>query len=374
MERNPFIINGYEGPEYFCDREQETMQLTTEVTNGNNVALVATRRMGKSGLIKHCFQQEQIRNEFYTFYIDVYATRSLADFVFRLSREILTGLKPYGHKALQRFWECVRSLQAGISFSPLGDVSFNLQMGDIIQSESTLDEIFNYLSSTDRPCIVAIDEFQQVANYSDKNVEALLRTYVQQCPNARFIFSGSQRHMMSQMFLSPSRPFYQSVSMMHLGKIDKEKYVSFAKKHFADNGKQLEDGVVEKVCMLSKNITWYMQKLMNTLFAATERGGNCTVSMVDEALTYILDSQAFGYREQMFRLPEKQGRVLTAIAKEGEATAVTSGQFIRKHKLSSASTVQSALRGLLEKDYVTQEQGHYAVYDVFLSYWIIREY
>lgn len=350
------------------------MQLTNELINGNNVALVATRRMGKSGLVKHCFQQEQIWNEFYTFYIDIYATRSLSDFVFRMSREILAGLKPYGRQALQRFWESVRSLQAGISFSPLGDVSFNLQIGDIVQSESTLDEIFSYLSSAGRPCIVAIDEFQQIANYGDENVEALLRTYIQQCPNARFIFSGSQRHMMSQIFLSPSRPFYQSVSIMHLGKIDEGKYAYFAKKHFTDNGKQLEDGVVEKVCMLSKNITWYMQKLMNTLFAATEQGGKCTVNMVDEALAYILDSQAFGYREQMFRLPEKQGRVLIAIAKEGEAAAVTSGAFIRKHRLSSASTVQSALRGLLEKDYVTQEQGHYAVYDVFLSYWIVREY
>lgn len=374
MELNPFIINGYEGAEYFCDREQETSQLIREVTNGNNVALVATRRMGKSGLIKHCFQQTEIKDVFYTFYVDVYATRSLSEFVFRLSREILSKLKPFGAKAIQQFWDCVRSLQSGISLSPMGDVSFNVQVGDIVHSENTLDEIFHYLSNADRPCVVAIDEFQQVTNYDDKNVEALLRTYVQQCPSVRFIFSGSQRHLMTQIFQSPSRPFYQSVSMMHLDSIDINKYKEFARRHFELNGKTLQDGVVEAVYIKAKSITWYIQKLMNTLYTSTSVGEECTVDMVENALDYVLQSQGFGYSEQMFRIPDKQRNVLVAIAKDDEVSAVTSGAFIRKHKLSSASTVQSAVRGLLEKDYITQVQGKYSVYDLFLGYWLKKEF
>lgn len=371
---NPFIINGYEGARYFCDREVETQQIIREVVNGNNIALIATRRIGKSGLIKHCFGQPEIKDSFYTFYVDIYATRSLSEFVFRLSREIVTRLKPFGRRALQTFWDCVRSLQAGLSFSPSGDVSFNLQIGDITHSENTLEEIFHYLQTADRPCIVAIDEFQKIAEYDDKNIEALLRTHIQQMPGVRFIFSGSQRHLMTQIFQSPARPFYQSVSMMNLGSIDIDKYRNFAKDHFAENGKTLEEGVVEEVYRLSNNITWYIQRLMNTLFANTPMGGKCSVEMVKPALQYIIDILSFGYNELMYRIPEKQRNVLIALAKEGKTESVTSGSFIRKHHLNSASTVQSALRGLLEKDYVTQEMGKYYVYDLFLMYWLRREY
>ena len=125
--------------------------------------------------------------------------------------------------AVEIFINSVLSLQAGISYDFTGTPSFNIQLGDIQNSMATLEEIFKYLAKADKPCIVAIDEFQQITNYSEKNVEALLRTHIQHCNNAQFIFAGSQRHTMGNMFLSASRPFYQSVSMMHLESIAIEK-------------------------------------------------------------------------------------------------------------------------------------------------------
>lgn len=367
---NPFIISGYEGKEYFCDRVEETRRLCLEIANGNNVAMIATRRMGKSGLIHHCFAQEDIREEYYTFFIDIYDTKNINDLTLKLSREILERLKPYGMRALKHFWDCVHSLQAGISFSPSGDASFNVQIGDLHEGKNTLDEIFRYLNEADKPCIIAIDEFQQISDYPEKNVEATLRTYVQNCHNAQFIFAGSQRHVMSQMFTSASRPFFQSVSVMHLGVIDMEAYDTFARQHFANGGKRLADGVTEKVYELSKGVTWYTQKLYNTMYAQTLLGEECTVDDVSEALDYILQTQEYMYKETMFRIPEKQKLVLTALAMEGAATKITSSAFLRKYRLPSASTVQSAVKGLLEKDYITLEQGVYKVYDLFLAYWI----
>lgn len=234
--------------------------------------------------------------------------------------------------------------------------------------------VIHYLQSAGRPCIVAIDEFQQIDNYAEKNVEALLRTYVQQYPGVRFVFAGSQRHLMSQMFSSPSRPFYQSVSMMSLDCISVEKYICFARRHFANGGRKLADGVVESVFELAHHVTWYVQKLMNTLYSLTPVGGECTCELLDSALQSIIGSLDFGYRELMFRIPEKQGRVLIALAKEGPVASVTAGSFVRKYHLNSSSTVQSAMRGLLDKDYVTFEQGRYSLYDIFLAYWLQKEF
>jgi len=167
--KNPFITSGYESAEYFCDREQESENLIREVTNGNNLALISTRRMGKTGLIQHCFHNPEIKDNYYTFFVDIYATKSLRDLVFSLSRVIVDGLKPFGKKAIESFWNSVKSLQGGITFAPAGNPSFNLQLGDIRSTEATLDEIFRYLEKASRLVIVAIDEFQQVAYYTEKN-------------------------------------------------------------------------------------------------------------------------------------------------------------------------------------------------------------
>lgn len=367
---NPFVTSGYVSPEYFCDRQQESEQLIREISNGNNLALISTRRMGKSGLIEHCFGNESIACPYYTFFVDIYATASLRDFVFLLSKVILEGLKPRGKRALQRFWNTVKSIQTGISFDVSGNPSFHLQLGDIKSEEITLDEIFRYLNEADKPCIVAIDEFQQIAGYPEKNVEALLRTYIQRCTNARFIFAGSQRHVMGNMFLSASRPFYQSVAMMYLESIALPEYTAFAIRHFEQGGKTIVPEVVELIYWQFEGITWYLQKILNVLYSSTPQGKNCTRDMISPTLNSVIDSFKYTYLEMLYRMPGKQKELLIALAKEGKARAVTSGEFVRKYRLASPSSVQSALRGLLEKDFITQEQGVYQVYDRFFGIWL----
>lgn len=372
--RNPFITNGYISPNYFCDRKKESEMLIREVTNGNNIAIISPRRMGKTGLIQHCFKNADIQKCHYTFFIDIYASKSLRDFVFALSKEILEELKPSGKKALQIFWKSVKSLQASVAFDIDGIPSLNLGLGDIQTPSTTLDEIFHYLNHADKPCLVAIDEIQQIVGYPEDNIEAILRTYVQHCNNAHFIFAGSQRHIMGNMFLTPSRPFYQSVSMMHLESIPMEKYIAFAQRHFSDAGKSITGETIETIYRQFDGITWYMQKVLHTLYAMTGKDKVCNTEMVGEAIQQIIDSFKYTYSEILFRLPEKQKELLIAITKEGKAQAVTSGAFIKKYKLSSASSVQSALKGLLEKDFITQEQGAYQIYDQFLGIWLKETY
>lgn len=371
---NPFVISGYEGAHYFCDRVAETEQLSHEIANGNNVALIATRRMGKSGLIEHYFSQPDTQARYYTFFIDIYDTKSLRELVRKLSREILIRLKPFGTRAMERFWQTMRSIQSGMSFSPMGDPTFTVQIGDIKEPEATLEEIFRYLELADKPCIVAIDEFQQIGKYPEKNIEATLRTYVQRCHNAQFIFSGSQRHTMSTMFTSASRPFYQSVSLMHIDSIDMNTYDAFAKALFAEGNRTLAEGVTEIVYGLSRGVTWYTQKLFNVLYGFTREGGICETEHVQEALEYILKTQAYVYEETISRLPEKQTMTLIALSKNGPTRSVTSAAFVEKYALQSSSTVQSAMKGLLEKDFVTLEKGVYSVYDIFMDYWMQKNY
>ena len=372
--QNPFITNGYLSNNYFCGRKTEKETLIRELTNGNNVALISTRRMGKTGLIMNCFESASIQKKYYTFFVDIYSTASMRDFVFLLSKAIIENLKPFGKRALQRFLECVKSIHAGLSFDITGTPKLTMGLGDIRSAEATLDEIFEYLNGADKPCIVAIDEFQQIANYPEKNVESLLRTYLQRSKNAHFIFAGSQQHFMGSMFLSPARPFYQSVSIIHLDAIPLDEYSSFAIDLFKKGRKELLPETVESIYNKFDGITWYLQKILHQLYNTTPNGEQCTENLVEPAVSAIIDSFKYPYSEILYRTPLKQKELLIAIAKEGAAESLTSSDFIRKHSLSSSSSVQAALKALLEKDFVTRDEGIYRVYDRFFAIWLKENY
>lgn len=370
---NPFTTKGYAGPEYFCDREKETRQIIELTTNGNNMALISPRRMGKTGLIQHCFQQDEIKSRYYTFHIDIYATNSLRDFVNVFGKAVLDELKPKGKVVWEKFLSAIKSIRPEISFDINNMPTWSLGLGDIENPSVTLDEIFQYLNNADKPCLVAIDEFQQITSYPDaSNVEASLRTHIQRCINATFLFAGSKRHLMGEIFTSPSRPFYQSVIIMNLKPIAMEKYIEFAIKQFEKSNKSIDDDVVAEVYQRFDAVTSCIQRTLNVLFLKTLPNTKCGTEMVESAINYILDLFSESYLDLLDRLPEKQREVLVAIAKEGKSKGITGKAFIRKYHLQTSSVVLAAVRALLDKDFITQNNSIYSVYDPFFALWLNR--
>lgn len=367
---NPFLTYGYAGAEYFCDRVDETKRLTTLLVNGNHVALMSPRRMGKTGLLNHCFAQKELQNNYYTFIIDIYNTKSLAELTFELGKGILSVLKSKERKAWEKFIQIASSFRTGISLDEFGKPSWNLELGDISAPTSSLDEIFEYLNEADKPCLVAIDEFQSITEYRDKNVEATLRTYIQKCNNARFVFSGSRRKMMGEIFNSPARPFYQSTTGMTLKAIPFEPYSQFIEKHFSATGKAIDSDAIKYIYDSFDGTTWYIQKVANELFPYTEKNKACSVSDVMLAISRITHENEDTYKEILYHLTSKQKALLIAICKEGTCNQITSSKFIKTYKLNSASSVQKALEALLDKELVTNTLGVYSLYDYFFSYWL----
>lgn len=366
---NPFITRGYVSSEYFCDREKETQALSQHILNGNNVVLMAHRRIGKTGLIEHTFAQKAIQENFYTFFVDIYATKNYGEFVSALGKSILHSLKPRGKSAWDNFLNAVKSLRPNITYDALGMPSLGVSIDTTASAQITLDEIFHYLSTADKPCIVAIDEFQTICDYPEKNIEAELRTHIQHCTNSQFIFSGSKRRLIGEMFTSSKRPFYQSSAMMDLQAIPLDKYTAFAQHHFENAGKHITQETISAIYQRYNGITWYMQFVLNTLFATTSAGETCIPEHVDNAVDAIMSQLNYNYRSTLFYLPSRQKEVLLAICSEGTARNITSRAFMTRHHLS-ASAIQGAVKGLLEKDYITEEMGEYRVYDLFFEEWL----
>ena len=372
---NPFIISKDIPEAFFCDREEETTFLIKQIDNGRNTVIVSPRRMGKTGLIHHLFRQETIQERYTSFFVDIYPASSLQEMCYILGRSVFERLKAKKTQHWETFFQYLKSLRAGVSFdSVTGEPKLEVGIGSIEHPATTLEEIFAYLESSSTPCIVALDEFQQIAEFPEQHVEALLRSMIQNCRQTTFLFSGSKQHTINQMFLSKSRPFYQNAQLFDLKPLKPDVYTEFATRLFDQFEKHIEPAVIAQVYTDYNATTWYMQMLMNELFALTGQGNTCTMEHLDMAQKNIIQVQEGSYLMQLNTLSSKQKSMLQAIAKEGCAKAVTSQAFVKKHALDSASTVQSALRVLLEKDIVTADNGQYRVCDFFFGHWLQENY
>lgn len=372
---NPFIVTGKIKPEYFCDRVEEAKRLTRCIlSGGENMVIISPRRLGKTGLIYHCFDKPEVQDQVTTLFIDILRTTSLQEFTYLLGRVVFKTLGSRSQQMVKNIIDTMRSLRGSFGYDPIqGTPTFDLKLGDITNPTYTLEEIFACLEQAEQRCIVAIEEFQQIVNYPEKNVEALLRTHIQQSAKANFVFAGSERHIMGEMFLDHARPFYQSASIMSLDPISIDKYSAFIQHHFKANQLVVAAEAISRVYEQFQGNTYYIQKTFRDAFSASIEGGiTCDVPLVERIIDEMMSESGHKYSETLSRLTLPQKELLYAIADEGRAQRITSGQFIKRHRLQSASSVQAALRKLMEYGLVTTKDGSYYIEDQLFYHWLIN--
>ena len=368
---NPFLYQGYESPDYFCDRVAETEALASHLRNGRNVTLISPRRIGKTGLIQNTFYRIREQDkEAICLYIDIFPTKSQAEMVRMLGNavvnEVMSKNKSLKKKALDYFsaWKPVLGMDPLTGFPTL---SLNIEPK---QSETTLKGIFDYLVSLDKDVFIAIDEFQQVAEYPETGTEALLRSHIQFAQNVHFVFSGSKQHLMAEMFGSPQRPFYQSTETMGLLPLDENVYYEFANRFFTQKKGILDRQVFHDLYARFDGYTWYIQSVLNRLYEENRKV--TTSSQLLNAIRLVMLGKATQYENIVQFLTDNQFSLLKAIAKERKVGQPTAQEFLQKHSLSSASSVQSALETLVNKELVYPLPDGYIIYDRFFDLWLQR--
>lgn len=376
---NPFYITGIIPEPYFCDRGKETEWFIRTLENKAHILLTSPRRMGKTQLIRHVFEQPSIKDNCYTFYTDIYPTTSLHELVLFLSKEIYSVLIPKGKSVVDKFLAGLHSLAGSFGYDPMtGNPTFDIKLGDIHTPELTLEEIFRYLEQADKPCVFAIDEFQQISQYPEKNVEATLRSHIQKMSNCLFIYAGSNRHILENMFNSAAKPFYNSASQIYLDSIPKDVYTAFADEQLAKVGRKILPEALSLAYDLFEGHTYYVHNVLHNAFAYLDSDKVIDEPDINMILSDILEEKGRSFASVMNQLNYQQKETLIAIAKEGKANGVTSVAFVKRHALKSPSSVQYAIRALLEKQLLTYENGErtktYSVSDRFLEMWICRTY
>lgn len=368
---NPFPEYGYFGAEYFCDREKETNELVEALRNGSNVTLMAPRRIGKTGLIHHVFERMKKDNGVQCFYIDIFSTKTFSQMVQFMANAIVGHLDTPSQSIKRKLNNLVASLRPTVSPDPITGMptfSFNIVPEN---ARTTLEQVFQYIKESERQCFIAIDEFQQVSRYAEIGADAFIRSIIQFIPNVHIIFSGSQQHLLADMFMSPGHPFFNSSQIMTIGVIDEDKYRDFANSFFARQKREISTETFSTLYHLVDGQTWYVQKILNRLYRTPK--GALDQSDVLGAVGKIIGEQEINYQSNYNLLTENQALLLTAIAREGIVKAPTALDFVMRYRLPAPSSIKQAIKSLLEKEFLYQDPKlGYMVYDRFFGMWLKR--
>lgn len=369
---NPFLLNGYHSPELFCDREEETAQLISNAVNGINTTLLSIRRMGKTGLLYHTLNQLQQKKKGLGLYVDIFDTENLRDFINRLASAMLQSF-PKKHPFWKSAMEFIKHLRPVISYDELtGEPQVTLDYSQPKQYEYTLQGILSFLEKQNKLIVVAIDEFQQITNYPEKNIEAILRTHIQKLKNVRFIFSGSSPHLLAEMFHHTKRPFFSSTQSIELNEIDKKKYRSFISLQFTKHKRKINEQALEFILHFTKQHTYYTQAICNKLYANGEK--NIQIEHVQQSAHQLLKQNEAVYFQYRTMLTSNQWTMLKAIAKEGKMYQPNAKSIAQKYSLGPSSIIQRSIEALLSKEMIyskeTETGKYYSVYDCFLARWL----
>lgn len=363
--KNPFFIKGYHGPEYFCDRVVETKKILSAIENGRDITLMAPRRYGKTGLIHNVFSK--LGRGYVPVYLDIFQISNLTEFtkVFssRVVSALATPLEKTG-KGLLDFFRCCRPT-ATPQLDGRVEFSFNIVPSD---AEATLKDAFDFLESRKVEPVVAIDEFQQVREFPEKGVEAMLRSHVQFCGKSHFIFAGSKKHMMDEMFALPRGPFYQSTQLMNIDVIDRVKFSEFAERHFLRSGRRYDRDAFAYLYDRFNGVTWYLQVVLNRTWERDS--GLDSRGTVDEIVEQLVDEGESTYSDLLLSQTQSSQSVLRAIAAEGVVREISAKSLIDKYRLPVGSTIRSLARELVNRNLVYKSVEGYSIYDQLFAEWL----
>ena len=372
---NPFTIKSYESKQLFCDREEELKLMLRNSINQTDTTLISQRRMGKTGLILRLFDElKDTYPDIHTIYVDIFASRNIDDFIKLMAEATMRSFQPKTSLG-EKLMTFIKSLRPQLSFDNItGEPQLQIAYQTAHEKEYTLRGLFDFLDSQNEHIVVAIDEFQQIRDYPEQNMEALLRTYIQQCHNLTFIFCGSKKHMMADIFTNEKKPFYNSTSFVSLDKISEASYSAFIRRLFNEYQRNISDESIQFILEWTRRHTYYTQQLCHNIFANGE--SNITLNEVKKACEQLMKQGEAIFLQYRQMLTDNQWNYLIAVAKEGSVQQITASSFLKNHKIGTPSVSRRLADALCEKgllnDDTTINGTRYSLSDVFLSRWMER--
>ena len=366
---NPFAYSNYVTGDSFCNRRKELTELFRHIKGSQNVLLYSHRRMGKSSLIRQAFRgiDEKSLN-IGAMHVDLYGTISEKDFISRTFQS-LNQLESNFEKLLKSVNEALKSIKFNLSIdSETGATSVSPSF-EAINEKTVLEELMSMLSrySRKRKLVIAFDEFQDVANYTEEGFEKRLRSFIQQHSNICYIFSGSQQHLIAEMFNSNMRAFYKLAESFPLKKIETKHYIPWVQDLFSRKKVDLPADLIKEIVERFENHPMYIQNFLFHLWDKTGKRGVSTGTL-DSIENAIIEKRSLEYSVLWETLSINQKKTLKLILLNSGAN-LFNADALKSVNLKTGSLVTKALSSLIKKEIIVKN-GNYLIQDVVFKKWL----
>ena len=375
---SPFRYGGIVGSDSFCNRINEMKELKRVVNNSGKLFMYGERRIGKSSLLNNLINSLD-ENRFTVAFVDVWRCTDTSDFISECARAFGSSGKHSPEKLLQRARNLFKGLTPVLTVDDFGKPQLTFSavhrkiepplLSEVLSAPGRIAE-----SSPGKQVLVVFDEFQEIRNFKDDRVERILRSEVQKHHDAAYIFCGSRKHMIREMFLKSGNPLYRSASHYPIGCIAAKHWVPFIKERFQMKGIFPEDSIIEDICPITDGHPYYTQMICDILWDSCESGRKPDRNMLSESLQTVLDRETEGFNAVWESLPSNPRKMLIAAAFEKPLIQPFSGDIVSKYNLANPSSARNGLEYLVNHDLLECSSGTYYISDRFMTRWIQRRF
>jgi len=359
---NPFSYSEYVTGEAFCNRGAEQKDLIYYAQNSQNVLIFSHRRMGKTSLVQQVIQRlKKSKPKVNAVYIDLYGTLDENDFI----DAVLTGLTQIESK-LERLLKQMAGLKVTGGIDPLTNLPTLSASIKPREKPEYLEKALNLLASysTNQKLLVVFDEFQEVAKYSEAGFEKRLRKVIQGHRNISYIFSGSQKHILIEMFDTAKRAFYKMARSYPLEKIEIRDYTDWAQKLFKKKNVTVDEEIIIDIVERCDYQPMYIQQFLFDLW----RSDIISLDVLEEIQKSIITRQKNQFIVLWDLLTQNQKKTLRLLA-ETEGESIYAAEQLQRVGFNSGSVLQRALLSLVEKE-ILSKNARFQFQDVMLKKWV----
>jgi len=377
--QNPFVYGEVVPLSAFADRVVELDRLVRDLTAAQKIFLISPRRYGKSSLVRRALAA-MAKQGALTVEVTVSSYSSYVAFLEGYARAVVSAETKWDRA---RTWlrEVIRSAKAEVHYSPGasagGPISVSFPGVRSLRDQARLaQDVFalpaRLAEERRRKVVVALDEFQGIAEFNGGSVEHAMRAAIQHQRDVGYVFAGSEPSLMERM-LGPKRPFYRAGPVIRLEKIPADEFAAFIDVRFVRSGVRPEVGLAAAIVELAGNLPYDVQRLAHETWDEVRAAGRRRATLEDLhlALRRLLTEHHMMFEALWQRLRTAQRGVLRAVVLE-EGQGLLSIEVRERHRLGAASTVQYALGALVRDDLIGREGDRYVVVDSLLREWVVR--
>lgn len=352
----------------FCNRTAERNQLKQYVENIQHTVLVAPRRYGKSSLVN----QVMLDDHYCHAWIDFLPVTNKAEAEEKIqlaAQELLLSLAPELKKLKMQTISKVKSLSPELNLSALGQsLTLNLSSNKALSIDETLIELDKYAEKVGKKAVLVLDEFQQISEIREhQSIEALIRHAVERSHAITYVFSGSKRHMLQEMFSQSSRPLYRLCRIMPLDRIEHKEYEKFIQSAAKSRWKNsISEGIIDKIITLTERHPFYLNVLCNELWLSDKAPKS--PEQVELIWKNFIIQHKSVIISDIVSLPLNQKKIVRELSYQPEQEPY-GAKFIVKSGMAAAS-IRRVFDALMIKDIIYRdESSYYKVLDPAISYY-----